>query len=90
MSLIGPRPHAVAHDTQFDQFVQNYAKRRRVKPGVSGWAQVNGCRGATPTLASIERRVALDLWYIDNWSIALDLKIIFLTAVEVLRGDNAY
>ena len=73
MSLIGPRPHAVAHDTHFDKIVRNYAFRHRVKPGLTGWAQVHGCRGATPTPKDIERRVEYDLWYIDNWSFATRL-----------------
>jgi putative colanic acid biosysnthesis UDP-glucose lipid carrier transferase len=90
MSLVGPRPHAVAHDNQFDQIVRNYAFRRRVKPGLTGWAQVNGCRGPTPTAASIERRVEYDLWYIDNWSVRLDFAILLQTPIEILRGRNAY
>jgi putative colanic acid biosynthesis UDP-glucose lipid carrier transferase len=90
MSLVGPRPHAVAHDNQFDKLVRNYAFRRRVKPGLTGWAQVNGCRGPTPTAASIERRVEYDLWYIDNWSIGLDFAILLQTPIEILRGRNAY
>ena len=90
MSLVGPRPHAVAHDNQFDKMVRNYAFRRRVKPGLTGWAQVNGCRGPTPTAASIERRVEYDLWYIDNWSLRLDLAILLQTPIEVLLGRNAY
>jgi putative colanic acid biosysnthesis UDP-glucose lipid carrier transferase len=90
MSLVGPRPHAVAHDNQFDKLVRNYAFRRRVKPGLTGWAQVNGCRGPTPNAASIERRVEYDLWYIDNWSIGLDFVILLQTPVEILRGRNAY
>ncbi len=90
MSLVGPRPHAVAHDNQFDKMVRNYAYRRRVKPGLTGWAQVNGCRGPTPTTASIERRVEYDLWYIDNWSLRLDLVILLQTPLEILLGRNAY
>jgi Undecaprenyl-phosphate glucose phosphotransferase len=90
MSLVGPRPHALAHDTQFDKIVRNYAFRHRVKPGVTGWAQVNGCRGPTPTRKDIERRVQHDLWYIDNWSFALDLSIMLRTIVEVMRSRNAY
>jgi putative colanic acid biosynthesis UDP-glucose lipid carrier transferase len=90
MSLVGPRPHAMAHDNQFDKIVQNYAFRRRVKPGLTGWAQVNGCRGPTPTAASIERRVEYDLWYIDNWSLRLDFAILLQTPIEILRGHNAY
>jgi putative colanic acid biosynthesis UDP-glucose lipid carrier transferase len=89
MSLVGPRPHAVAHDNQFDKAVRNYAFRRRVKPGLTGWAQVNGCRGPTPTAASIERRVEHDLWYIDNWSFKLDFTILLQTPAEILRGRNA-
>jgi putative colanic acid biosynthesis UDP-glucose lipid carrier transferase len=90
MSLVGPRPHAVAHDNQFDKIVRNYAFRRRVKPGLTGWAQVNGCRGPTPTAASIERRVEYDLWYIDNWSLRLDFAILLQTPLEIFRGHNAY
>jgi putative colanic acid biosynthesis UDP-glucose lipid carrier transferase len=90
MSLVGPRPHAVAHDGQFDKVVRNYAFRRRVKPGLTGWAQIHGSRGPTPTAASIERRVEYDLWYIDNWSLWLDLAILLRTPIEVLRGRNAY
>ena len=90
MSLVGPRPHALAHDNQFDKVVRNYAFRRRVKPGLTGWAQVNGCRGPTPTAASIESRVEHDLWYIDNWSLRLDLAILLQTPLEILYGRNAY
>jgi putative colanic acid biosysnthesis UDP-glucose lipid carrier transferase len=90
MSLVGPRPHAVAHDNQFDKIARNYAFRRRVKPGLTGWAQVNGCRGPTPTAPSIERRVEYDLWYIDNWSLRLDFAILLQTPMEILRGHNAY
>jgi putative colanic acid biosynthesis UDP-glucose lipid carrier transferase len=90
MSLIGPRPHAMAHDSQFDKAVQRYAFRRRVKPGLTGWAQIHGCRGPTPTKDLIEQRVEYDLWYIDNWSLRLDLAILLRTPVEVLRARNAF
>lgn len=90
MSLVGPRPHALAHDTHFDKVVRNYAFRHRVKPGLTGWAQVNGYRGPTPTPKDIERRVEHDLWYIDNWSLGLDLTILLQTVVEVMRSRNAY
>jgi putative colanic acid biosynthesis UDP-glucose lipid carrier transferase len=90
MSLVGPRPHAVAHDDQFNKVVRNYAFRRRVKPGLTGWAQVNGCRGPTPTTALIEQRVEHDLWYIDNWSLRLDFTILFLTPLEILWSRNAF
>jgi putative colanic acid biosysnthesis UDP-glucose lipid carrier transferase len=89
MSLVGPRPHALTHDNQFDKIVRKYAFRRRVKPGLTGWAQVNGYRGPTPTAASIERRVEYDLWYIDNWSLWLDFRILLQTPIEILRGRNA-
>jgi undecaprenyl-phosphate galactose phosphotransferase/putative colanic acid biosynthesis UDP-glucose lipid carrier transferase len=90
MSLIGPRPHAVAHDNQFEKVLEDYAFRRHVKPGMTGWAQVNGLRGATPSIETIARRVEMDLWYINNWSLWLDLQILVKTAFEVLRKRNAY
>lgn len=90
MSLIGPRPHALAHDGKFDKLVRNYALRRRVRPGLTGWAQIHGCRGPTPTAVMVETRVHYDLWYIDNWSLRLDIEILLRTPVEVLRARNAY
>lgn len=90
MSLVGPRPYAVAHDSQFDKLVGNYAYRHHVKPGLTGWAQVNGYRGEMRTVADIEQRVKLDLWYIDNWSLATDIRILFMTVTEIMRGSNAY
>ncbi|MFY9894936.1 MAG: undecaprenyl-phosphate glucose phosphotransferase [Xanthobacteraceae bacterium] len=90
MSLVGPRPHAVAHDNEFDKVVRHYALRHHVKPGLTGWAQVHGCRGPTPTAAAVQRRVEYDLWYIDNWSLGLDWLIMARTAIEILRGRNAY
>jgi putative colanic acid biosynthesis UDP-glucose lipid carrier transferase len=90
MSLIGPRPHAVAHDNHFDKVVSNYAFRHHVKPGLTGWAQVNGFRGATPTVEDIQRRVEFDLWYIDNWSLRLDFLIVIRTFLEIMRSRNAY
>jgi exopolysaccharide biosynthesis polyprenyl glycosylphosphotransferase len=90
MSIVGPRPHAVVHDNYFNQAVAKYALRQRVKPGITGLAQVNGCRGATSTVDSIERRVDLDLWYIDNWNFHLDFAIMIRTVIEVVRGRNAY
>jgi Undecaprenyl-phosphate glucose phosphotransferase len=90
MSLVGPRPHALAHDNHFDKVVRNYAFRHHVKPGLTGWAQVNGHRGPTPTIEDIQRRVQFDLWYIDNWSLRLDVFIILRTILEVMRSRNAY
>jgi putative colanic acid biosynthesis UDP-glucose lipid carrier transferase len=90
MSLVGPRPHAISHDNEFDKMVRHYAVRHHVKPGLTGWAQVHGCRGPTPTPADVQRRVQFDLWYIDNWSLRIDCLIILRTAMEVLRARNAY
>jgi undecaprenyl-phosphate galactose phosphotransferase/putative colanic acid biosynthesis UDP-glucose lipid carrier transferase len=89
MSLVGPRPHAVAHDNEYSSLIANYAFRQHVKPGITGWAQVNASRGETPQLELMERRVNLDIWYINNWSIWLDLWILLRTCV-VLRSPNAY
>jgi lipopolysaccharide/colanic/teichoic acid biosynthesis glycosyltransferase len=85
MSLVGPRPHAVAHNTEFEKVVANYAFRQHVKPGITGWAQVNGYRGETPTSESIAKRVEFDLWYIKNWSIWLDIRILFRTLMLGLQ-----
>ncbi len=90
MSIIGPRPHALAHDDQYESLIGHYAFRHHVRPGITGWAQVNGFRGETPRLDQMLKRVELDLWYIDNWSIGLDLQILARTCVEVFRGLNAY
>jgi putative colanic acid biosynthesis UDP-glucose lipid carrier transferase len=90
MSIVGPRPHAVAHDDQFDKLVGNYAYRHHVNPGLTGWAQVHGYRGELHSVADIEHRVNYDLWYIDNWNLAIDFKIILMTLIEVFRGENAY
>jgi putative colanic acid biosynthesis UDP-glucose lipid carrier transferase len=89
MSVVGPRPHAVAHDNHYTDLVSRYAFRHHVKPGITGWAQINGCRGETPTVHSMKQRVDLDIWYIDNWSLLKDLYIILRTATEVMRR-NAY
>jgi Undecaprenyl-phosphate glucose phosphotransferase len=90
MSLVGPRPHAVAHDDQFDRCVGEYAYRQHVKPGITGWAQVNGCRGETPTIESMAKRVQLDHWYIAHWSLWLDMKILMLTAFALIHDRQAY
>jgi undecaprenyl-phosphate galactose phosphotransferase/putative colanic acid biosynthesis UDP-glucose lipid carrier transferase len=90
MSLIGPRPHALAHDNYFENILGDYAFRHHVKPGMTGWAQCNGARGATPSIEHISERVKLDLWYINNWSLWLDIQILMKTFFEVLRKRNAY
>jgi Undecaprenyl-phosphate glucose phosphotransferase len=93
MSVVGPRPHPIGMRTAnrlCEELVAEYAHRHRVKPGITGWAQVKGWRGATETAGQLQRRVELDLFYIDSWSIALDLKIILLTVLAVLRRQNAF
>lgn len=90
MSIVGPRPHALAHNEYYKELVESYMKRHKVKPGITGWAQVNGFRGATETIEKMEKRVEHDLWYIDNWSIWLDLRIIALTIIKGFHGPNAY
>jgi undecaprenyl-phosphate galactose phosphotransferase/putative colanic acid biosynthesis UDP-glucose lipid carrier transferase len=89
MSIVGPRPHALAHDDEYKALIAKYAFRHHVKPGMTGWAQVNGLRGETQRVEQMVERIRLDLWYIDHWSLGLDLNIIVRTCVEVLR-DRAY
>jgi exopolysaccharide biosynthesis polyprenyl glycosylphosphotransferase len=89
MSLVGPRPHAVVHDIEYGATISNYAVRQQVKPGITGWAQVNGARGATPTLDVMQQRVDFDAWYVANASLAVDLMILARTPLEVLRRRNA-
>ena len=79
MSLVGPRPHAAAHNSEYEQIIANYAYRYHVKPGLTGWAQVHGLRGETQTIDLMAKRVEFDLWYINNWSLWLDLKLLFRT-----------
>jgi exopolysaccharide biosynthesis polyprenyl glycosylphosphotransferase len=90
MSLVGPRPHAIAHDNEYAKSICNYAFRHHVKPGITGWAQVHGMRGETPNLEVMEKRITLDIWYINNWSIWLDLRILAMTTLEVIGGKSAY
>ncbi|MET4212446.1 lipopolysaccharide/colanic/teichoic acid biosynthesis glycosyltransferase [Bradyrhizobium sp. LA2.1] len=89
MSLVGPRPHALAHDNYYDQMIGNCACRRHVKPGLTGWAQVNGLRGETPTIDLMNKRVEYDVWYVSNWSIWLDIRIMMRTVVA-LSGQDVY
>lgn len=90
MSIVGPRPHALAHNEYYKDLVESYMQRHKVKPGITGWAQVSGLRGETDTLEKMQGRVEHDLWYIDNWSLWLDLKIIFLTAFKGFIHKNAF
>ncbi len=90
MALVGPRPHATAHDAHFAPLVPNYTLRFAVKPGLTGWAQINNARGETDTIEKMARRVALDLDYICNWSIWLDLRILALTPIRLIVARDAY
>lgn len=90
MSMVGPRPHASAHDRYFTSAIEKYAFRHHVKSGITGWAQVNGSRGETDTLDKMRRRVELDLWYINNWSVWLDFSIMIRTVFVVFSGKDAH
>ncbi len=90
MSLVGPRPHAVAHDCEYEREIATYAFRHNVKPGITGWAQCNGYRGETRTLDVMSKRVEFDLWYIKNWSVWLDLKIIVGTITREIWQPRGY
>ncbi|HBX6717350.1 TPA: undecaprenyl-phosphate glucose phosphotransferase, partial [Klebsiella pneumoniae] len=90
MSIVGPRPHAVAHNEQYRNLIEGYMLRHKVKPGITGWAQINGWRGETDTLDKMQKRVEFDLEYIREWNIWLDLKIIFLTIFKGFVNKSAY
>ncbi|BBH32127.1 undecaprenyl-phosphate glucose phosphotransferase [Pseudomonas sp. St290] len=90
MSIVGPRPHALAHNEYYKDLVESYMQRHKVKPGITGWAQVSGYRGETDTLDKMQKRVEYDLWYIDNWSLWIDMKIIFLTVFKGFVNKNAF
>ena len=90
MSIVGPRPHAVAHNETYRKLVKGYMVRHKVKPGITGWAQVNGYRGETETIEKMEKRIEFDLEYLRNWSLGMDVWIIIKTAVLVIRDRHAY
>lgn len=90
MSLVGPRPHALSHDDHFDALIEDYFRRQHVRPGLTGWAQVMGARGETPTVEHMKCRVQLDIWYVQNWSFRRDLGIIMRTFWHVCMTDKAY
>jgi len=93
LSLVGPRPHAVhakAENRLYDEAVDGYFARHRVKPGITGWAQVNGWRGETDTHEKIQRRVEHDLYYIENWSVIFDFYILAKTPSALAKSENAY
>jgi exopolysaccharide biosynthesis polyprenyl glycosylphosphotransferase len=90
MSMVGPRPHAVAHNEMYEGRIRRLWRRHNVKPGITGWAQVNGLRGETDTIEKMEKRVEYDLHYIANWSLVFDLKIMILTLISKHAYSNAY
>ncbi len=90
MSIVGPRPHAVAHNEMYRKLVTSYMVRHKVKPGITGWAQVNGYRGETETVDKMQKRIDYDLEYLRNWSLRLDIDIILKTVLVVLKDKNAY
>lgn len=88
MSIVGPRPHMLKHTSEYSKVVDHYMIRQLLKPGITGWAQVNGLRGEIKNPSQIQQRVASDLWYLENWTVGLDCKILFLTFYKVLTGDK--
>ena len=91
MSVVGPRPHMLKHTEEYKAVISQFMVRHYCKPGITGWAQVNGYRGETKEDGAMENRVRHDIWYLENWSGTLDIKIIFLTIFNVVKGeDNAY
>lgn len=90
MSVVGPRPHAVAHNEMYRKLINGYMLRHKVRPGITGWAQVNGLRGETETVDRMQARIEYDLAYLRNWSLLLDLKILFKTLLVVWKKENAY
>ena len=91
MSLVGPRPHMLKHTEEYSKLIDKYMVRHFIKPGITGWAQINGYRGETKTLQQMEKRVEYDVWYLEHWNIFLDLKILILTFWGIFKGDeNAF
>jgi lipopolysaccharide/colanic/teichoic acid biosynthesis glycosyltransferase len=90
MSLVGPRPHATVHNAVFESIITPFSRRHNVKPGITGWSQVNGFRGSIDAVEKLQRRIEYDLYYIDNWSFLFDLKIIIMTLFSKRVYINAY
>lgn len=91
MSVVGPRPHMLKHTEEYKYCVDNYMSRHCMKPGITGWAQINGFRGETQKIHLMEKRVEHDMWYLENWSPSLDIKIILLTMLHIVKGnENAF
>ena len=89
MSLVGPRPHMRLHDDYYGKSINGYSVRFWVKPGITGWAQVNGYRGETKEMWQMEERVVCDIWYLENWSFSLDVRIIVKTILNMIHGEKA-
>jgi putative colanic acid biosynthesis UDP-glucose lipid carrier transferase len=90
MSLVGPRPHMVKHTSDYSKIVDQYMIRQFLKPGITGWAQINGYRGEITENEQIINRVNEDLWYLENWNIWLDIRILFLTVYKVFKDEKAF
>jgi putative colanic acid biosynthesis UDP-glucose lipid carrier transferase len=91
MSVVGPRPHMLKHTEQYSALIRQYMARQFLKPGITGWAQVKGFRGETRNTDQMAKRVEHDIWYMENWSNMLDIKIIFMTIINMMRGEqNAF
>ncbi|MBA3284205.1 MAG: sugar transferase, partial [Nitrosopumilus sp.] len=88
MSVVGPRPHMVKHTDDYSKVLDQYMVRQFLKPGITGWAQVHGYRGEISNVEQLMGRVERDIWYLENWSFWLDVKIIFMTAFKIIKGDN--
>ena len=88
MSLIGPRPHMLYHTEVYSQLIGDYMVRHLAKPGITGWAQVNGCRGETKEVEDMERRVEHDIWYIEHWTPLLDIVVFFKTVIQLMPGRD--
>jgi len=91
MSVVGPRPHMLKHTEEYSRLINQFMIRHFLKPGITGWAQVNGLRGETKTTEDMANRVKYDIWYLENWSLWLDTRIVFMTVFNVMKGEkNAY
>lgn len=91
MSIVGPRPHMLKHTDDYSKLIKQYMIRHFLKPGITGWAQINGFRGETRTVKDMNDRVQYDLWYLENWSLWLDTRIVLMTAFNMVKGEkNAF
>ncbi len=88
MSIVGPRPHMLKHTELYSALIDEYLERHYILPGITGWAQVHGYRGETRKLKMMRKRVEYDVWYTENWTFLLDLRIIFLTTVNIFKGEE--